>query len=192
MNLLLAGPVVLPLLGAALCIGAGRSRNAQRVIAVLTLTAVAVLSAVLLLRVDDEGTVAVQVGGWEAPVGITLVADRLAAIMLVLAVLMLLAVLVYAIGQPGAEEDHVGFHPVYLVLAAGVALAFLTGDLFNLFVAFEVLLMHSVEPNGGDRLVVVAVEHSGIGFHADRGVDPGTVLTRVKDGNVVVRTGDED
>ncbi|MCB1003617.1 MAG: Na+/H+ antiporter subunit D [Acidimicrobiales bacterium] len=143
MNLLLAGPVVLPLLGAALCIGAGRSRNAQRVIAVLTLTAVAVLSAVLLLRVDDEGTVAVQVGGWEAPVGITLVADRLAAIMLVLAVLMLLAVLVYAIGQPGAEEDHVGFHPVYLVLAAGVALAFLTGDLFNLFVAFEVLLMAS-------------------------------------------------
>src|SRR5690606_2347910 len=90
-----------------------------------------------------DGPLAVQAGGWPAPVGITLVADRLSAIMLVVAVLMLLAVLVFAIGQPGAEEDHVGFHPVYLILAAGVANAFLTGDLFNLFVAFEVTLMAS-------------------------------------------------
>jgi multicomponent Na+:H+ antiporter subunit D len=87
--------------------------------------------------------VAVQAGGWPAPVGITLVADRLAAIMLALAALTLLCVLVYAIGQPGAESTHVGFHPVYLVLASGVASAFLTGDLFNLFVAFEVMLTAS-------------------------------------------------
>ena len=63
--------------------------------------------------------------------------------MLVVASLMLLAVLVYAIGQPGAERNHVGFQSVYLVLAAGVSLAFLTGDLFNLFVAFEMMLTAS-------------------------------------------------
>ena len=50
---------------------------------------------------------------------------------------MLLAVLVYAIGQPGAERHHVGFQSVYLVLAAGVAASFLTGDLFNLFVGLR-------------------------------------------------------
>jgi multicomponent Na+:H+ antiporter subunit D len=140
---LLAAPILLPLFGAALSIGLGRSRNAQRIIGVVTLAAVAVMSGFLLLRVDDLGVQSMQAGGWPAPVGITLVADRLAAIMLVIAMLMLLAVLVYAIGQPGAERDHVGFHPVYLILAAGVAAAFLTGDLFNLFVAFEVMLMAS-------------------------------------------------
>lgn len=143
MTALLAGPVLLPLFGAALSIGVGRSRTGQRLIGVITLGLVAVSSVVLLLRVDGAGVASVQAGGWAAPVGITLVADRLAAIMLLIAVLMLLAVLVYAIGQPGAEEDHVGFHPVYLILAAGVAAAFLTGDLFNLFVAFEVMLMAS-------------------------------------------------
>jgi multicomponent Na+:H+ antiporter subunit D len=56
---------------------------------------------------------------------------------------MLLAVLVYAIGQGEAERNHVGFHPVYLVLAAGVSATFLTGDLFNLFVSFEVMLTAS-------------------------------------------------
>ena len=51
--------------------------------------------------------------------------------------------LVYAIGEPGAERNHVGFQSVYLVLAAGVAASFLTGDLFNLFVAFEMMLTAS-------------------------------------------------
>ncbi|OWY62637.1 Na+/H+ antiporter subunit D [cyanobacterium TDX16] len=63
--------------------------------------------------------------------------------MLLVGMLMLLAVLVFAIGQPGAEDRHVAFHPVYLILAAGIASAFLTSDLFNLFVSFEVLLMAS-------------------------------------------------
>ncbi len=143
MTVLLAAPILLPLFGAALSIGVGHSRIAQRLIGVVTLGAVAVCSIALLVRVDNDGVVSVQAGGWRAPVGITLVADRLAAIMLVIAVLMLFAVLIYAIGQPGAEEHHVGFHPVYLILTAGVAAAFLTGDLFNLFVAFEVTLMAS-------------------------------------------------
>ena len=143
MSLLLGAPILLPLLGAALSILCGASRTAQRLIGLVTLAAVAACSIVLLIRVDDDGIASVQAGGWRAPVGITLVADRLAAIMLVIAVLMLLAVLAYAIGQPGAERDHVGFHPAYLILAAGIAAAFLTGDLFNLFVAFEVMLMAS-------------------------------------------------
>ncbi len=63
--------------------------------------------------------------------------------MLCVASVMLLAVLVYAIGQPGAERNHVGFQSVYLVLAAGVSASFLTGDLFNLFVAFEMMLTSS-------------------------------------------------
>jgi multicomponent Na+:H+ antiporter subunit D len=136
-------PIVLPLVGAALSILVGRSRTAQRVISITVLVANLAIAVALLLEVDRDGTLATTAGGWDAPMGITLVADRLAAIMLVVSTLMLLAVLVYAIGQPGAERDHVGFQSVYLVLTAGVSGSFLTGDLFNLFVSFEMMLTAS-------------------------------------------------
>jgi multicomponent Na+:H+ antiporter subunit D len=140
---LLALPIVLPLLGAALSILLGRSRALQRAISLSTLSAVLVMAVLLLVAVDRDGPVSTQAGGWSAPMGITLIADRFSAIMLVVAAAMLLAVLVYAIGQPGAERNHVGFQSVYLVLAAGVSAAFLTGDLFNLFVAIEMMLTAS-------------------------------------------------
>ena len=101
------------------------------------------LSIVILQHVDREGIVVVQAGDWPAPLGITLVADRLSAIMLVTASIVLLAVLIYAIGQPGVERNHVGFQSTYLMLAAGVSAAFLTGDLFDLFVAIEMMLTAS-------------------------------------------------
>jgi multicomponent Na+:H+ antiporter subunit D len=142
-NALLSLPILLPLLGAALSILAGRSRPLQRAIGLTTLTAVAVLAVILLVEVDRNGPASTAAGGWPAPLGIALVADRFSAIMLVVAALMLLAVLVYAIGQPGAERNHVGFGSVYLIMAAGVAAAFLTGDLFTLFVAIEMMLTAS-------------------------------------------------
>jgi multicomponent Na+:H+ antiporter subunit D len=142
-NALISLPIVLPLMAAAISIVVGRSRLAQRIIGTSTLAAVVGVSIALLIRVDDVGVTAIQAGDWPVPVGITLVADRLAAIMLTVSSLVFLAVLVYAIGQSGAERVHVGFHPVYLVMAAGVSAAFLTGDLFNLFVSFEVMLTAS-------------------------------------------------
>ncbi len=143
MNRLLALPIVLPLAAAAVSILVGRWRRAQQVIGLVTLTALVGVAIAVLVHVDREGPLATQAGGWEAPLGITLVADRLAAVMLLVSLLMLLAVLVYAIGQGEAERHHVGFHPVYMTLSAGVAAAFLTGDLFNLFVSFEVMLTSS-------------------------------------------------
>jgi multicomponent Na+:H+ antiporter subunit D len=135
--------VVLPLLGAALSIIVGRSRLAQRVIGVSVLASLVVAAAVLLATVDRDGTIVVTAGGWSAPMGITLVADRFAVALLLVAEVILFAVLVYAIGEPGAERNHVGFQSAYLVLAAGVGASFLTGDLFNLFVAFEMMLTAS-------------------------------------------------
>jgi multicomponent Na+:H+ antiporter subunit D len=136
-------PVVLPLLGAALSVLVGRWRTAQRVVGLVVLTALVAISAVLVAEVDRDGTIVVAAGGWSAPMGITLVADRFATVLLLVAEVVLLAVLVYAIGEPGAERNHVGFQSAYLVLAAGVGASFLTGDLFNLFVAFELMLTAS-------------------------------------------------
>jgi multicomponent Na+:H+ antiporter subunit D len=136
-------PVVLPLAGAALSILVGRSRVAQRVIGIAVLATLVAVSVALLVEVDREGTLVTEAGGWPGPMGITLVADRFAAVLLVVAEVTLFAVLVYAIGEPGAERNHVSFQSAYLVLAAGVAASFLTGDLFNLFVAFEMMLTAS-------------------------------------------------
>ncbi|HEX2048641.1 MAG TPA: proton-conducting transporter membrane subunit [Acidimicrobiales bacterium] len=143
MSWLVPVPIVLPLLGAALSVLVGRSRVAQRVIGVAVLATVAAASAVLLVAVERDGTIVARAGDWPAPLGITLVADRLAVTMLVVAAVMLLGVLLYAIAEPGAERNHVGFQSVYLALAAGVSASFLTGDLFNLFVAFEMMLTAS-------------------------------------------------
>jgi multicomponent Na+:H+ antiporter subunit D len=140
---LLTLPVVLPLVGAGISMAIGRFPAAQRVLGLAVTVAVLGVSLWLLVVVDQRGPVATQLGGWPAPVGITFVADRLSAILVAVAAAMSLAVLVFAIGQGAAAGAAVVFHPVYLILAAGVSAAFLTGDLFTLFVSFEVMLTAS-------------------------------------------------
>ncbi|WP_308257589.1 Na+/H+ antiporter subunit D [Pseudonocardia lacus] len=140
-------PVLLPLLGAAVSVVFARSAMLQRVVGIVVLAAVAALAAVLLVMADTSGPVVASLGGWAAPVGIALVADRLSALLLLVSSLVTLAVLVYAIDQRIADYGRgtasTTFHPMYLMLSAGVSLAYLTGDLFTLFVAFEVMLTAS-------------------------------------------------
>ena len=141
-------PVLLPLLGAAaaLLVG-GRHPRTQRTLSILVLAAVLVVSVALLVLADADGADAVSVGGWPVPLGIVLVVDRLSALMLVVAATVALGVLVFAVGQGAADGDEETpisiFHPTFLVLIAGVANAFLAGDLFNLYVGFEILLTAS-------------------------------------------------
>ncbi len=143
MNALLALPLVLPLLGAALSMIV-RARAAQRAISFTVLAASLGCAIAVLAHVASTGEIAVSsLGGWPAPVAITLVGDRLSAMMLVIAIGLLCVVLAFAIGQRASDERSPYYHPVYLVLSAGIAQAFLAGDLFNLFVAFELLLMSS-------------------------------------------------
>jgi multicomponent Na+:H+ antiporter subunit D len=146
-------PVLIPTLAAAATLFAGRRPRLQRAIALLALAAVVTVCAALVVLADRYGTLVVHVGGWGqtvpgmGPLGITLVVDRLSALMLLVSAIVLLAVVFYAIGQgirDGDERQPVSiFLPTYLVLSAGVCTAFLAGDLFNLFVGFEVLLSAS-------------------------------------------------
>ena len=141
-------PVLLPLLGAAaaLLVG-GRHPRVQRTLSIAVLATVLSVSVALLLLADADGADAVSVGGWPVPLGIVLVVDRLSALMLVVAATVALGVLVFAVGQGAADGDEETpisiFHPTFLVLIAGVANAFLAGDLFNLYVGFEILLTAS-------------------------------------------------
>ncbi|HLV90041.1 MAG TPA: proton-conducting transporter membrane subunit, partial [Acidimicrobiia bacterium] len=139
-------PVVLPLSAAGLALALWRHARAQNVISIVALSGVLGVAVALLFAVD-EGPLVLDVGGWTAPVGIPLVADRLSALMLTVSSVVLLCVLVYSLSQGnqyGEDETPVAiFHPTYLVLAAGVNNAFLSGDLFNLYVGFEILLAAS-------------------------------------------------
>jgi multicomponent Na+:H+ antiporter subunit D len=138
----------LPLLGAALALVAGRHRRIQVGISIVTLTTVTVIAAVLLVVVDQGGAaLAVSVGDWPIPVGIVLYVDRLSALLVVVSSIVLLAVLLFSVGQGAADNDDETpvsiFHPSYLLLAAGIFVAFTAGDLFNLYVGFEILLVAS-------------------------------------------------
>jgi multicomponent Na+:H+ antiporter subunit D len=135
--------LALPLGGAAVSLTMGRRPQLQRALGLLVLSGLMALSIWVLVDVADGTVVTAYLGGWEPEVGITLVADPLAGLMLVVSSLMLLMVFVYAIGSPRTRDQGPYFHPVYLTLAGGVSLSFVTGDLFNLFVAFEVMLASS-------------------------------------------------
>jgi multicomponent Na+:H+ antiporter subunit D len=143
MSALIVLLIVIPLGAAGISQALNRLPRVQRAISAVALTAAVVMAAVLAFAVDAHDVVVARVGAWPAPLGITLVADRLSAIMVLVSAVTVLAVLLYAIGSPKTADRAASFHPVYLVLAAGVSASFLTGDLFNLFVAFEMMLTAS-------------------------------------------------
>ena len=140
-------PIIIPAMAAALALIFGRIPNAQRQIVFFSLLITAVVNALLILIADFEGIQTLQIGGWDAPVGITLVADRLSAVMLFTSSVVLFSVIWYAISQgvrDGTKDEPVAvFLPTYMLLTMGVNISFLAGDLFNLYVGFEVFLVAS-------------------------------------------------
>ncbi|MFI5043871.1 MAG: proton-conducting transporter membrane subunit [Acidimicrobiales bacterium] len=135
--------VVIPLAGAVLTLATVRVARAQRIIGVVTALATLGWCIAIAVSVDRDGTLHAVMGDWPAPIGINMVADRFAAMMLVIGSAMLAAVLVFAIGARASDERSPWYQPAYMVLMAGVSAAFLAGDLFNFFVAVEILLMSS-------------------------------------------------
>jgi multicomponent Na+:H+ antiporter subunit D len=146
-------PVLVPLGTAIVCLVLRPFRAAQRAASVGGATLLLATAGGLLHRVDTAGIQVVQVGAWPAPHGISLVADLLAAIMVLLTGITGLAVAVYSLGSIDEARESHGYHPLFHVLLMGVSMAFLTGDLFNLYVAFEVMLMASfvLLALGGER-----------------------------------------
>ena len=142
-GLVIVLPLLIPLFGAVLLLGGARSIRFQRVGAIAIAALLMAAAAWLVLEVDLHGVIAVQIGDWAAPFGITLVADRLGAIMVAVSAFMGLAVGIFAVSDIDDERVKKKFFPVFFVLLFGVNGAFLTGDLFNLYVWFEVMLIAS-------------------------------------------------
>lgn len=143
-------PVVLPLIGAGLTVVAGRRTWLQRAVTATVLGATVVVAALLLAAAGRGERPVVAVGGWSPVDGIVLVVDRLSALMLLVSAVVTFAVMLYAIGEGRMSDDVEDggaplpiFHPTLLVLSAGVSTTFLSGDLFHLYVGFEMLLFAS-------------------------------------------------
>ncbi|MBB4568306.1 Na+/H+ antiporter subunit D [Rhizobium leucaenae] len=139
--------VILPV---ALCIGLGailtmlRDRAALHGwIAIPGLVLLVLIDAALLYKVAKEGPVTMVMGRWLPPFGIAFSADLLGAVMALAAAVVALAASLYALDEITTSGRRYGFFPFLMLLLAGVSGAFLTGDIFNLYVWFEVLLISS-------------------------------------------------
>ncbi|WP_299154714.1 monovalent cation/H+ antiporter subunit D [uncultured Tateyamaria sp.] len=149
-------PVILPALVAPFIVLAARYHiGIQRVFSVVGVLALIAVAAGLAWQASDGTVTLYQLGDWAAPFGIVLVGDRLSTMMVLLTAVLGLFVLLYAIGS-GWDDRGRHFHALFQFQLMGIMGAFLTGDLFNLFVFFEVLLIASyglmIHAGGNDRL----------------------------------------
>ncbi len=143
MSALVLLPVLVPLTAAALGLLAWRSASAQRFIALAGSAVLLAVGIVLLVVVEREGYLVLQIGDWQAPYGITMVADIFSAILILLTGVLAVAIVLYSTATIDSGRARYAYYPLTMVMLAGVAGTFLTGDLFNLYVWFEVLLIAS-------------------------------------------------
>jgi multicomponent K+:H+ antiporter subunit D len=142
MDHMLIAPIVVPMLaGAAMVLAGDRRRGATVALGLVSTLLLVALSVALLLSADTPELRIYRLGDWPARFGIVLVLDRLSALMLVLAAVLGLAAFVFSLARWHRAGTH--FHPLFQFQLMGLNGAFLTGDLFNLFVFFEVMLAAS-------------------------------------------------
>jgi multicomponent K+:H+ antiporter subunit D len=155
-------PIVLPAFLAPFIVLAARYHiGIQRVFSVVGVLALIAIAAGLAWQASDGTITLYQLGDWAAPFGIVLVADRLSTLMVLLTAVLALFVLLYAIGS-GWDNRGRHFHALFQFQLMGIMGAFLTGDVFNLFVFFEVLLIASyglMIHAGGDQRLRAGVQY---------------------------------
>lgn len=142
-QLIIVLPVLLPLAGGMIGLLLAKKSWLQGAAGIVTSCLALAASLYLLTLVNKEGIITLELGNWQAPFGIAFVADKLAAIMVAVSALVALAVSIYAIDDLKDSARSQWFYPLSLFLVAGVNGAFLTADLFNLYVWFEVMLIAS-------------------------------------------------
>lgn len=141
-HVLLTIPIVVPLIGVALTTLLSRAPRLQQQVSLLT-SFVFLLGAIQLLKATSDGSIlATQFGSWEAPFGVSFVADNLTSAMVLITATMAVVIAIYQLTDT-EEYGHPMFHPLYHGLLLGVTGAFMTGDIFNMYVWFEVMLISS-------------------------------------------------
>ncbi|RKD24496.1 Na+/H+ antiporter subunit D [Ammoniphilus oxalaticus] len=143
MNNLVVMPIVLPLLTGAVLIFFREQIIVQRFLSLVSVVVLIVISFLLMQQVKQEGIQTLYAGGWLPPFGIALVADMFAMLLVLTTAIVALCCLWFSFRSIGNPRERYYFYPLFQFLLTGVCGSFLTGDIFNLFVFFEVMLMAS-------------------------------------------------
>lgn len=143
MNQIIILPIILPLVFAVTMLLFWKSVSAHRYINLAGSLISLVVSIIILFAVTSQGIISIQVGGWQAPFGISIVADLLSTIMVVITAVIGFATAIYSLGTMDKDREKYLYYPLLQLLLMGINGAFLTGDIFNLYVWFEVMLISS-------------------------------------------------
>ncbi|WP_280768541.1 Na+/H+ antiporter subunit D [Salipaludibacillus daqingensis] len=143
MTNLLILPILIPMLMGVILIFFKDSKTIQRIVSTISVVLMLIISSYITYTVYVDGIQTIELGDWPAPFGIVLVADLLSSSLIALSSLLALVCLFFAFQTFSAERERNYFHPFFMFLMVGVNGSFLTGDLFNLFVFFEVMLISS-------------------------------------------------
>ncbi|WP_275422155.1 Na+/H+ antiporter subunit D [Fervidibacillus halotolerans] len=143
MNNLVVLPIFVPLLTAVILMFISKKINIQRWISVGASLVTVMIAGLLVHHVSTDGIQTLDIGSWPAPFGITLVSDMLSSLLVLTTSIIGFAVILYSIYSIGEGREKHFYYPIVQFLIVGVNGAFTTGDIFNLFVFFEVMLMAS-------------------------------------------------
>ena len=166
-------PILLPLGASALCLALWGRARVHQAIAIATAAAMVAVAIALLAAAWNHGTQTAALGGWAAPYGIALVADLLGAILVLLTAICGLAIAIFSIRGTTPARAANGHAPLSLAMLGAISGAFLSGDLFNIYVWFELMLLSSfvLLTLGGERAQLEGVLNYCP--HRPRQVDPG-------------------
>ena len=153
MNLTVVAPILIPLATTVLCIGLWKDRLMQRVASVTGAVGLLGAAISLLIATSDGQVVTTDAAGWAAPFGISLVADTLSSLLVLLNGVIAVAIVLYSLGAIDRSRESFGYHPLVHAVLAACSGAFLTGDIFNMYVWFEIMLLASfvLLTLGGER-----------------------------------------
>ncbi|NEU30090.1 Na+/H+ antiporter subunit D [bacterium LRH843] len=143
MNNIVILPLAIPVVVGLIMVMFRKHIVFQRFLSVFSIIAIGLVTSVLIGQIMNEGIQTLRLGGWQAPFGIIFVADMFSALLVVTGSIVGIACLLFAFRSIGKEREAFYFYPFFQFLLAGVNGSFLTGDIFNLFVCFEVMLIAS-------------------------------------------------
>lgn len=154
MNNLVVLPLIIPIMVGVILVFLRPYIRLQRVISLLTMIGVSGLSIYMLNVIQTDGIIRLDFGGWKPPFGILFVGDSFAMLLVLTASIVTAVCLIYAFSSIGEKHEKMFFYPFVLFLIAGVNGSFLTGDLFNLFVCFELMLLasYALVTLGGEKV----------------------------------------
>jgi multicomponent Na+:H+ antiporter subunit D len=143
MNNLIILPIIIPIIVGMIMVIFRKNIKLQRFLSVLSTIAISLSTLLLITQIHTNGIQTLHLGGWKAPFGVTMVADMFSSLLILVTSIVSLCCLLFAFNSIGKEREANYFYPLILFLITGVNGSFITGDIFNLFVCFEVMLVSS-------------------------------------------------